>query len=270
MPLELTHAATEAALAAAILDTALTPPEGLLGRDGGPLVRRFAVHRATTTFGLIGALATRYPVTEKLLGVETFADLARAFLAHDRPTRSLLLDWGEALPDFVETLDDLADWPFLADVARLEVAWTRAHHAAEAEPIGLDALARLTPEDLSDARVALHPSAELVTSPHPVASLWASQQDGADPDAEIDWTPETVLVVRPHADVLLHRLAPAAHAFVAALAAGRDVTDASLAAAEHDPDFDAGAHLVGLVRLGAVVAVDDLEPGLAAPSETAP
>lgn len=256
MPHEITHAATQAALAAAILDTDLPPPAGLLGRDGGPVGRRFAVHRATTTFGLIGALATRYPVTEKLLGVDTFADLARAFLAHDRPPTTLLLDWGEALPDFVETLDDLAEWPFLADVARLEVAWTRAHHAAEADPIGLDALVGLAPEDLAAARATLHPSANLFASAFPIATLWASQQDGADGDAEIDWSAEAVLVVRPHADVLLHRLTPAAHAFVAALAAGHDVTDASLAAAETDPGFDAGAHLVGLVRLGAVVAIE--------------
>jgi hypothetical protein len=260
------HTAAEAALAAALLDPSRPPPAGLLGRDGGPVGRRFAVHRATTTFGLIGALATRFPVTEKLLGVDTFADLARAFLAHDRPRTALLLDWGEALPDFVARLDDLADWPFLADVGRLEVAWTRAHHAADAEPIGLDALTGLTPEDLAATRVRLHPSAVLLTSPHPVASLWASQQDGADPEAEIDWVPETVLVVRPHADVLLHRLTPAAHAFVATLATDGDVTDAALAASEIDPDFDAGAHLVGLVRLGAVVAFPS--PDLSA--ETAP
>ncbi len=256
MPLETAHAPTEAALAAAILDTTLPPPAGLLGRDGGPVGRRFAVHRATTTFGLIGALATRYPVTEKLLGVDTFADLARAFLAHDRPPTALLLDWGEALPDFVETLDDLADWPFLADVARLEVAWTRAHHAAEADPIDLAEVARLAPEELAGARIALHPSAALLASPHPVASLWASQQDGEDPDVEIDWTPEAALVVRPRADVRVHRLTPAAHAFVATLAADGDVTDAALAAGENDSDFDAGAHLVGLVRLGAVVALE--------------
>ena len=263
---EATHAGTQAALAAALLDPDLPPPEGVLGRDGGPVGRRFAVHRATSTFGLIGALATRYPVTEKLLGAETFADLARAFLRHDRPRTALLLDWGEALPGFLESLADLADWPFLADVARLEVAWTRAHHAAEAEPIGLDTLARLSPEALAAARLTLHPSATLDASPFPVATLWASQQDGADPAAEIDWSPEAVLVVRPDADVVLHRLTPAALAFVTTLAADGDVTDAALAATAISPDFDAGAHLVGLVRLGAVVALStpDTSP------ETAP
>jgi hypothetical protein len=255
MPLETSHTMIESGLAAAILDPALPPPAGLLGRDGGPVARRLAVHRATTTFGLIGTLATRYPVTEKLLGAETFADLARAFLAHHRPSTALLLDWGEALPAFIAGLDDLADWPFLADVARLEVAWTRAHHAAEADPIGLEALAAAAPEALATARVALHPSAEILASPYPIVALWSTQQGDEGDDAEIDWHPESVLVVRPDADVLLHRLTPAAHAFVTALAAGGDITDAALAAGDLDPAFDAGAHVVGLVRLGAVVAL---------------
>ncbi len=249
------HALAESAIAAAILDPALAPPDGLLGRDGGPVARRFAVHRATTTLGLIGALATRFPVTERLLGVETFADLARAFICGDRPPTALLLGWGEALPDFIEGLDDLADWPWLADVARLEVAWTRAHHAAEATPINLAALAGLAPDDLAASRVTLHPSTELVASPYPVATLWNTHRGEAADAPEIDWRAEHVLVVRPEADVLVHLTSPAGHAFLTALARGADVTDAATRAADHDPGFDVGAHLVGLVRLGAVAAV---------------
>lgn len=260
MPPESRHARAESALAAAILDPALAPPAGLLGRDGGPVARRLAVHRATTTLGLIGALATRYPVTERLLGAETFADLARAFVAVDRPPTALLLFWGEALPDFLEGLDDLADWPYLADVARLEVAWTRAHHAADATPIGLDAFAGLAPEDLAASRVTLHPSAELVASPHPVATLWSAHQDDEAEMPEIDWRAEHVLVVRPDADVVLHVTSPAGHAFLAALRDGADVTEAATRAAALDPAFDAGAHLVGLVRLGAVVGVHPPRP----------
>ena len=266
MPHEITHAATQAALAAAILDTDLPPPAGLLGRDGGPVGRRFAVHRATTTFGLIGALTSRFPVTEAQLGAETFADLARAFIARDRPPTALLIDWGDALPEFIAGLDDLAAWPWLADVARLEVAWTGAHHAAEAAPIGLDALLARPPERLAESRLDFHPSAALVASPHPIATIWAAHQGDATPVGEVGWRPEAVLVVRPDADVLLHRLNPAGHAFVAALRAGQAITAAAEAALAVEADFDAGTHLVGLVQLGAVVAVEDP----AAPSETAP
>jgi hypothetical protein len=245
----------EARFAAALLDRDLPPPENLLGRDGGPVGRRFQIHRAGATLGLVGALAARHPVLEAMLGEDTFADLARAFLRVDRPKTALLLGWGDGLADFVAAHEDLAAWPYLADVARLEIAWAEAHHAADAEPIGRSALVDLGPRAVAGARLRRHPSLRLLASPHPVASLWFAHRDGGETD-EITWRAEAVLVVRPHADVLVHRLTPAAHAFLAALLAGADTAGAADAASAVDPDFDAGRHLVGLVDLGAVVGFD--------------
>jgi hypothetical protein len=252
---ETSHAAREAAIAAALVDTAAAPPAGLLGRDGGPVGRRFAVHRATTTFGLIGALATRYPATRRLLGDDYFDAVARVFIAGDRPRTALLLDWGEAFPDALTGDEAAVDWPFLADVARLENAWTRAHHAAEATPIGLADLARIDPETLAASRVALHPSAALVASAFPIATLWAAHQGDDEPAAPEIWEAERVLVVRPEADVLLHRLTPAGHAFVEALLDGAPIAQAADDALAADPAFDVGGHVVALVRLGAITAL---------------
>ena len=245
------HAARQAMLAEALLDAAGPVPEGLVAPGGGPVGRRFAVHRATSTLGAIAALATRHPVLERLLGVETFADLARAFLRVDRPRTALLLDWGGGLPDFVAAHPDLADWPWLADVARLEVAWTEAHHAAEATPMAPADLARFAPEAIAGATLVLHPSLRLLASPWPVATLWAANGEVESLAAEA----ERILVLRPDADVVVHRLDPAGFAFVAALAAGATLTDAASEALRLDADFDAGNRLIGLVRLGAVVAV---------------
>lgn len=247
-----THAQRQSALAAALLDGGSSFPEGLLAPGGGPVDRRFAVHRATATLGSIAALATRHPVLERLLGAETFVGLARAFLRVDRPRTALLLDWGDALPDFVEAHPDLADWPWLADVARLERAWTEAHHAADAEPMRLAALAARPPEDLAGARLRLHPSLRLLTSPWAVAAVWAADGEVDLVDAETD----RMMVLRPEADVGVHRLDAAAFAFVSALAAGETVTAAATSASRLDAAFDAGTHLVDLVRLGAVVAIE--------------
>jgi len=259
---EITHIDRQSTIAAALLDATLPPPVGLVAPGGGPVGRRFAVHRATSTLGTIAALATRHPVLERLLGTETFATLARAFLAVDRPRSALLLGWGDGLPDFVAAHPDLADWPWLADVARLEVAWIRAHHAADATPLGLTDLARLDAESLAACRIVLHPSLETLASPWPVATLWEAKGEAIDFAAEA----ERMVIVRPEADVHVHRTSAAGLAFVEALAAGADLTTAAGNAATLEPDFDAGTHLVGLVRLGAVVAV--LPPDEA--EETAP
>lgn len=247
-----THAAREAAFAAALVDAAAPLPAGLVAPGGGPVGRRFAVHRATATLGAIAALAIRHPVLERLLGTDTFADLARAFLRVDRPRTALLLDWGGALPDFVAAHADLADWPWLADVARLEVAWNEAHHAAEAEPLDLAALAALGAEQVAASRIVFHPSLRLLASPWAVADVWAAngEIDGVAPE------PQWMMVLRPQADVLVHPMGEAAFAFVSALADGVPLGDAAAAAAEIDTDVDAGALVVDLVRRGAVVAVE--------------
>lgn len=245
------HADRQAAIAAALLDRALAPPDGLLAPGGGPIGRRFAVHRATATLGLVSALATRHPVLERMLGAETFADLALAFVATDRPRTALLIDWGSGLPDFVAAHPDLADWPWLADVARLEVAWNEAHHAAEAVPVTIAALAALDPEALAGARIVAHPSLRLVETAWPVAALWAANGEAETiaPGAEF------ILVLRPDADVTVHSVDRAGHAFAAALAGGATIAAAAEAALSIDEAFDVGARLVALVRLGAVAAI---------------
>lgn len=251
MPPEARHAAVEAAFAAALVDPRLPPPAGLIAPGGGPIDRRFAVHRATSTLGTIAALATRHPVLERLLGAETFVDLARAFLAVDRPRSALLLGWGDGLGDFVADHPDLAAWPWLADVARLEAAWARAHHAAEAEPLGLGDLAGHDPETIAAAGVRLHPSLERLTAGWAVATLWEAQGEAA----EVDEGPEHLLVLRPQAEVVVHRTTAAGLGFVAALAEGASIAAAADVGLTVDPGFDAGSHLVGLVGLGAVVAL---------------
>lgn len=252
---ECSHAEREAALTTALLDSTQPIPGGLLAPNGGPVGRRFAVHRATSMLGLIAALATRHPVLEHLLGPETFATLARAFIRINRPRTALLLEWGDELPDFVAAHPDLVDWPWLADVARLEVAWNASYHAAEATPLTLAELAAIPPQQLAAARLSLHPSLRLVSAAWAVTTLWAANGQGSG----VEERRESILVLRPEADVLVRAIAPGSFAFVAALAAGATVTDAAIAGQAREADFDMGASLVGLAQLGAVVGVDPEE-----------
>lgn len=246
------HLARQAAFAEALLDGGAPVPEGLLAPSGGPVGRRFAVHRATTTLGSVAALAARYPVLERLLGGDTFVDLARAFLRIDRPRTALLLGWGDGLADFVAVHPDLVDWPWLADVARLETAWSEAHHAAEAEPVVPADLAAFAPDALAGARLRLHPSLRLLASPWSIVAVWEA---GGEAEG-VELAPEWAMVLRPQADVGVHRLDAAGFAFVSGLASGCPLDEAAAAACRFDDGFDTGTRFVELVRLGAVVGID--------------
>ena len=84
----------------------------------------------------------------------------------------------------------------------------------------------------------------------------AHQQDGAveGPD---DWHPEGVLVIRPDAEVLMHRLPHGSFAFIGGLLDGGHVIEAAAAGYHDAPDFDVGGTLQALFALGAVVGVLD-------------
>ena len=247
MPFEL----TAAAFAAALCDPAGPPPAATRGRQGAPDARRFAVYRNNVAVGLIGALEARYPVVRRLVGPEAFRAMARAFIAAHKPRSPVMIAYGEAFPEFVETLG--ADFRLgrLADVARLENAWVEAYHAEDAPAAALVDLAALDAEALPNARIALHPAARLLGLATPAASIWASCQDGAEPVPPPERS-EEVLIARPEADVSV-RILPAA-GFVFAKRLQEGVTLAEAAEALIEPDAF-GTHLVGLVAAGAVASI---------------
>jgi hypothetical protein len=165
------HAALQAAFHAALW--AEEPPEGVIGPD---LAQRFAVYRNNVQHSLTRALAARFPVVERLVGAEFFAAMARVFIAAHPPQGPVLLVWGDAFVPFLAGFPPVAGLPWLACVARLELARGVAYHAADAVAVGAEGLAVPDPAAL---RFRLHPSVTLFVSDYPAVAIWQSQQTGA-------------------------------------------------------------------------------------------
>ncbi|MEP9385608.1 DNA-binding domain-containing protein [Mesorhizobium sp. KR9-304] len=247
--------ASQDAFAQALLDTGAGVPDGVTSARGEPDALRFAVYRNNVFVGLTKALEKRFPVTARLVGEEFFAGMARAYADAHKPRSPLLFLYGDGFADFIAAFPPAGGVPYLADVARVEAAWTRAYHAADADAMTAAGLATIAPEALGRTRLARHPSAELVMSAHPAGSIWAAHQgDHVEPVRH--WCAEAVLVVRPGMDVSVHVVPARDAAFAGALLAGETLADAAQRAIEADSDsgFDFGAALVGLVSLGAFSA----------------
>src|SRR5262245_56663257 len=144
---------SQRAFAEALLDTAATSPAELTTARGMPDGKRFDVYRNNVVAGLGKALESRFPVTLRLVGEAFFRGMARAFIGEHRPRSPLLACYGDELPGFIERFSPAAGVPYLADVARLEDAWSRAYHAADAVPVETGALAGIAAERLADARI---------------------------------------------------------------------------------------------------------------------
>lgn len=118
------------------------------------------------------ALAVAYPTVVQLVGAESFASMARALWFAEAPRRGDIGQWGEALPEFIAAAPQLADEPYLADVARLDWLMHRAEQAADGD--AADALQLLAENDPGSLHLRLADSVALLRSAHPVVSIWTA------------------------------------------------------------------------------------------------
>jgi hypothetical protein len=245
----------QSTFAATLLDP--EPPAAELGTppsvaDTVGQRRRFAVHRNNMVAGLIKTLAARFPAVVKIVGTEFFDAMARAFVLAHPPRSPLLADYGDVFPSFIDGFVPARDVGYLADVARIEAARTRAYHAADAVPVSSSAFAALVPETIAGIHVELHPSVEIVRSPHPIVTIWAMNSGARALMPIADWYGEDALIARPALQVAVHLLPPGGAEFLRALAGGRSLGEAAQEALDARHEFNLTDSVAGLIGYGLV------------------
>jgi hypothetical protein len=243
-PLRETQAAFRAAILADDLPAFLHRLRGPVPPQVGLRIYANNVHASLTE-----ALAATYPVVRRLVGEGFFRYAAHSFIRSQPPRRPALLAFGAAFPDFLAGFGPAASLPYLPDVARLELAWHEAYHAEEATALSASDLQALPTEQLPALRLALHPSARLLASPHPVDAIWEANQPDCDPEATVVLPPRgaQLLVIRPGAEVEIRTLSAPLYSFLSDLQRGLSLGAAAETAGEA---FDLAAAMRDLV-LGA-------------------
>jgi len=207
------------------------------------------------------ALALGYPVIERIVGSEFFAQLALDYL-RSHPSRSGdLHDAGRQFPAFLAAgfATDGSQFEYLADLARLEWAWQNALIAADMAPQGVQRLTDFAPQRWPRLRFTLQPALTLIASRWPIHTLFVEHRRPAPATVRLDIGGECVGVLRSVRGVEAHRLSAAEHALWVALADGRPL-EAAVAGVPSDetarPRFDLGLALQRLFELGVVIAVE--------------
>ncbi len=206
--------------ASSLVNGAKPVPAAIRGAARGPAQRRFAVYRNNVMVGLVNALATRFPVTLRLVGEEFFRAMARIYVEREPPRSPVMLLYGTTFPTFIKRFEPAAAIPYLSEVAWPEMARGRAYHAADAKPLDASAFAILPTDRLSETRVKLHPSVSIMSSDYPIVSIWEAHQQAEDPSPPVAWEAEDALVVQPFGEVEVRRLPPGVAAFLRELEAG--------------------------------------------------
>jgi uncharacterized protein (UPF0276 family) len=240
--------AGQSAFTAALDNPALPAPDLFADSDAAA---RFAVYRNNSAVAAVGALKEQFPTVVLLVGEEAFAGLAREFARRCPPRTPTLAEYGAEFPGFVARF--LAEYgaqaqtPYLPDVARLDWARLAALRAPEAAPCPREKLGELDPDRLAELRLVAHPSLILVASDWPILAIARAHEQAIQ-----DWRGETVLVLRPQAELVCVALPPGVAAFLRACLDGETLAPAAQAAMEADENFDFGRTLVELTEIGAV------------------
>ncbi len=100
-------------------------------------LRGLTVHRRNLVFTICRAMSESYPLCKELVGEANFNFLCREYLMR-HPSRSFDLgDYGAAFPEFLGERAEVRDFPFLADLARLEWLSERASRLRPGEVLSL-------------------------------------------------------------------------------------------------------------------------------------
>lgn len=235
------------AFAAGVLDDAPGVPSiiGALRPLRFEPARHLQVYRNNTFANLTDALRAIYPVIERLVGTGFFDYLADQYIRSHPPRSGNLHDFGGELAGFVAGFEPAQGLIYLPDIARLEWAWHRAFHAADAEPLDPARLAALTPEQHEQLHLKLHPSAHLLSSDYPISRIWEANQEGQDSEATIslDAGGERLLVIRRGLDVLIERLPRGDYPLLKGCREGASFEAACEQALAAEPGFDLTASL---------------------------
>lgn len=208
----------------ALYDPQAHVPDALIHPQGGAAAARFAVYRNNVIYGLMQNLRDGFPLLHALLGDAAFDALAAAFARAHPPSDPLMFAYGAALPAFIADDAALADMPYAADVARLELAMRAASHATDHDPMPPEKLAAATSAAL---RLSLAPCLSVLSSDWPLHNLYLFLNEAV-ADAPDMSRAQNLLIYRQQAGgVVLEPLSSQAAGFLTALQTGRSIAAAA-------------------------------------------
>jgi hypothetical protein len=152
------------------------------GEDGAAVSGLLRIYQQAYPARLTAALRDNFGVLPRVLGDDAFDALAHAYIdAH--PSRRASIRWfGDALPAFMATREDLVPHPALVDLARMEWALRDAFDAADAPSLAVDDLAQVPADQWPALTFAPLPSLQLLQMQWNVEPVWRALQDADAPD----------------------------------------------------------------------------------------
>lgn len=192
---------------------------------GDPAIVREAlrIHRNTVMAGLANALRVTYPTVAWLTGEDFFNQAALEFCSKYPPRSACLSDYGDGFAEFLEGYAPAGCLPYLADVARFDLAVERCANAGCPTPTFLTL----------DQEIAIELDGSLITLAveYPVDQLRDAHDNDIDGLERLDMSPNArnFAIWRDRNGASVRRLTAPSATFLGAVLRGENA-DAALAA----------------------------------------
>jgi hypothetical protein len=213
---------------------------------------RFSVYRDNMLGSLVEALGETFPVARQLVGDRFFDIVAADFVRQEPPRTPRLSRYGSTLPVYLQTVPQLADLSYVADVAMLEWARVEAYFAGVTEDV-------LTAETLLDRPVSILPhltfktvpSLRVVSAPTAIHRIWLAHQSETPDLSDLDpWQGEAVRLLCTSRGIVADLVTPAQATFLRDLQSGKALVMATDMAVALDAAFDLQAMLAAELGAG--------------------
>jgi hypothetical protein len=132
------------------------------------ITERLAIYRQMYVWRLVEVLAMDFTTVAQFVGETQFEALIKAYL-QVHPSQSYNLNLlSYAFPAFLKTVPGLKKREFLSDLARLELAVSKAVEAAEVTPLGPADIIAVPSDAWYDVRLKFIPAFDLLAFRYPV------------------------------------------------------------------------------------------------------
>ena len=244
----------QAHFAKALLDPGEPTPDRL-SLGGGSADQRFSIYRNNGIAGLSDILMAHFPVLTELLGEEYCRSLVVCYIRQYPPHSPILTQYGRDMPVFLAAFPPVARYPYLPDIAAMELALMASYHAKDSRPVEAEILSSIPDNAVSEARLVLAPSVQPIISLWPIYQIWMSHRRGQPMPTSLKDNGENILIVRREFDPEPLILVKGGFEFVTALQKRQTISEAYERASAIHQGFDLTKMLRQLLAFNAITHV---------------
>ena len=211
----------------------------LLETNSIALQDRLKIYHGNVIGGISKAFTSNFPLLEKLVGEDFLLSLARGFVLQNPPRSGCLFDYGAGFDLFIAGHPQTKALPYLAEIAKLELAIHHANHAQDDHPLTPESLASMPQDTLADLILSLRESCTLLRCTYPVMAIreFCLNPELQPPDIDTK-TQVFLLVYRPQRDIHFISLEPAEYIFLENIKSGETLGHALTQAIENNATFE--------------------------------